>query len=97
MTSTAQEVPSLRDRLAKSLSFYAEADDVRAAVEAVCQDMSGWLQAMAQDWRQIASESGDMMGYGKAAASLCEGLADGITAGAPDKVTDQDPGVQSES
>ena len=86
--------PSLRDRLHATVTSYG-ADDPLAMVENICTDMTDWLRVQAQEWHDRANSDIDVMGYGRAAAVLCQGLADGIEAGRPIRVTTQDVGVES--
>lgn len=91
-TPTSPVPPGLRDRLFAVLTEY-EAKEPLAAVEAVCDQFALWLRQQAE---VNAQEIGDTMLYGRAAAAVLDGLAQGITNAAP-QVTDQDPGVSSDS
>lgn len=82
----------LRDRLRATLSEFHVADP-EVAVEAVCNQFTTWMRLMADGWNQESTAEGDVAGYGRAAAVLLQGLADGIEAGRPPTVTDQDSGV----
>jgi hypothetical protein len=77
----------LRDRLLATLIEYNTVEPENA-VESVCAQVSGWMRATADDWHNQAAIEGDVTGYGKAAALLLQGLADGIEAGAPPGITE---------
>lgn len=95
-TTPEYEPFHLRDRLLATLTEYHVVEPMQA-VEAVCDQFTSYLRAQATDWHRLAAADGDMI-YGKAAAMMCQGLADGIEAGRPPAdVSPQDLGVQSES
>lgn len=91
--TTPPPPPGLRDRLFAVLSEY-EVKEPYAAVESVCDQFVLWLRQQSQ---ALLEEPGETMLYGRASAGLLDGLAQGISNAAPQKITDQDPGVSSDS
>lgn len=97
MTEPVNDAPTsepsplhLRDRLLAVLTEY-ETKEAPQAVEAVCSQLSNWMNLLADSW--IAPGEFDVdMGIRRASAELLKGLAHGIDAAAP--VSPQDPGVQ---
>jgi hypothetical protein len=77
----------LRDRLLATLIEF-NVDEPVQAVEAVCAQLAGWMNATAEQWFTQAAVEGDVAGFGVAASRLLQGLADGIQAGAPPGITE---------
>lgn len=93
MTQPRPEISPLhlRDRLYATLTEFEVKEPVQA-VEAICEQFAGWLRLVGKDWYDRAAFTGDLA-IASAARPLLDGLADGISEGAPG-VTNQDPGVQ---